>query len=331
MCGNNRLPCVVLQGGFGGTLSKIDIKVRINHDGEVNKARVMPQNKVALAQYGHTRSMQPWMEELFGRLYCIFFSDEFALCLQFMIATKAPSSTVYVFDYSKHPSTPADPVCRPQHRCLGHTAEGYGLAWSPVTANRLLSGSDDATVCMWDLSEAGAEVQALQIHKGHTSVVEDVDWSHHHAHVFGSVGDDKQLLIWDARDATGNPMKTVTDAHSSDINCISFNPANEFLLATGSTDATVALWDMRNMKQKMHSFEGHKGGVYSLSWAPFSETVLASCSSDRRVHIWDLSRIGQEQSPEDAEDGPPELLFIHGRLLLLGGVVVVWYTASKSG
>jgi histone-binding protein RBBP4 len=30
------------------------------------------------------------------------------------------------------------------------------------------------------------------------------------------------------------------------------------------------------------------------------------------VNIWDLSRIGMEQSPEDAEDGPPELLFIHG-------------------
>ena len=27
---------------------------------------------------------------------------------------------------------------------------------------------------------------------------------------------------------------------------------------------------------------------------------------------WDLSRIGDEQTPEDAEDGPPELLFIHG-------------------
>jgi histone-binding protein RBBP4 len=28
--------------------------------------------------------------------------------------------------------------------------------------------------------------------------------------------------------------------------------------------------------------------------------------------IWDLSRIGMEQTPEDAEDGPPELLFLHG-------------------
>jgi histone-binding protein RBBP4 len=30
------------------------------------------------------------------------------------------------------------------------------------------------------------------------------------------------------------------------------------------------------------------------------------------LNIWDLSRIGEQQSEEDAQDGPPELLFIHG-------------------
>lgn len=30
------------------------------------------------------------------------------------------------------------------------------------------------------------------------------------------------------------------------------------------------------------------------------------------MKVWSLSRIGEEQNPEDAEDGPPELLFIHG-------------------
>lgn len=49
-----------------------------------------------------------------------------------------------------------------------------------------------------------------------------------------------------------------------------------------------------------------------VEWAPHNESILASCSADRRVGIWDLSRIGQEQTPEDAEDGPPELLFLHG-------------------
>ena len=28
--------------------------------------------------------------------------------------------------------------------------------------------------------------------------------------------------------------------------------------------------------------------------------------------IWDLAKIGDEQSNEEMEDGPPELLFIHG-------------------
>lgn len=30
------------------------------------------------------------------------------------------------------------------------------------------------------------------------------------------------------------------------------------------------------------------------------------------MNIWDLSRIGDEQTPEEEEDGPPELLFVHG-------------------
>jgi histone-binding protein RBBP4 len=49
-----------------------------------------------------------------------------------------------------------------------------------------------------------------------------------------------------------------------------------------------------------------------VQWSPHNETVFASASVDRRINVWDLSRIGEEQTPEDAEDGPPELLFIHG-------------------
>jgi WD40 repeat protein len=45
-----------------------------------------------------------------------------------------------------------------------------------------------------------------------------------------------------------------------------------------------------------------------LSWSPHHDAILGSASSDRRVNIWDLTKIGEEQTPEDAEDGPPELL-----------------------
>jgi histone-binding protein RBBP4 len=29
--------------------------------------------------------------------------------------------------------------------------------------------------------------------------MQDVAWHNHHQHIFGSVGDDKQLIVWDSR------------------------------------------------------------------------------------------------------------------------------------
>lgn len=62
---------------------------------------------------------------------------------------------------------------------------------------------------------------------------------------------------------------------------------------------------MRNLKLKLHSFESHKDEIFQVQWSPHNETILASSGTDRRLHIWDLSKIGEEQTPEDAEDGPP--------------------------
>jgi histone-binding protein RBBP4 len=43
-------------------------------------------------------------------------------------------------------------VCNPDLKLVGHKTEGYGLAWSPFRAGHLLSGSDDAQICLWDIS-----------------------------------------------------------------------------------------------------------------------------------------------------------------------------------
>lgn len=71
----------------------------------------------------------------------------------FIIATKTVNAEVYVFDYSKHPSKPpADGECKPDLRLRGHNSEGYGLSWSPFKQGHLLSGSDDAQICLWDIN-----------------------------------------------------------------------------------------------------------------------------------------------------------------------------------
>jgi histone-binding protein RBBP4 len=229
-------------------------------------------------------------------------------------STKTENAEVYVIDYTKHASKPEQSgACSPDIRLTGHQTEGYGLAWSGFREGYLLSGSDDAQICLWDINAANSKMLgAMAIYHQHLGVVEDVAWHSKHEYMFGSVGDDKQLIVWDTRQPVPSSIVHAGEAHQAEVNCLAFNPFNEYVLATGSADKTVALHDLRNLTKRLHVLEHHAEEVFQIGWSPKNETVLSSCGADRRLMVWDLSRIGDEQTNEDAEDGPPELLFIHG-------------------
>jgi WD40 repeat protein len=69
---------------------------------------------------------------------------------------------------------------------------------------------------------------------------------------------------------------------------------------------------MRRSSTPIHTLTGHQSDIYSIQWAPFSQDIIASAAADKRIYIWDMNRIGESQNEEEKEDGPPELLFIHG-------------------
>lgn len=265
-------------------LPKVQITQRICHDGEVNRARYMPQNPS-------------------------------------LIATKTNSSEVFIFDCSKHAVESESGSCNPDIRLKGHTDEGYGLSWSPLKEGYLLSGSNDRKVCLWDIHAMPQEkvLEAKNIFEVHENVVGDVSWHFMNVDLFGSVGDDRHLMIWDLRSSTSDkPVQSVI-AHENEVNGVSFSPFNEWILATASSDKTINLFDLRKLPLALHTFSSHTDEVYQVEWSPKHETVFASCGADRRVMVWDLNRIGDEQTAEDAEDGPPELLFVHG-----GHTAKVW-------
>jgi len=263
------------MGGFGGVASKIEIKTKINHSGEINRARCMPQD-----------------------------SD--------IVATKTVSSDVLVFDARKHPAETPDGPTKAEHRCTGHQRDGYGLSWSPMKKGLLLSGSDDKLVCCWDINNAGETIDAQTIYKFHTDVIEDVCFHAKNENIFGSCGDDCKLVIWDTRQSSDRPANHVVCKEKKEFNCLDFSPEDEHMLITGSADKTVVLWDTRKLQKGLHTFNGHEDQVFQVQWNLKNESIFASSGADRRVNIWDVSKIGEEQTAEDAEDGPPELLFIHG-------------------
>ncbi|KAL9296338.1 hypothetical protein ACSQ67_022234 [Phaseolus vulgaris] len=251
-------------------LPKVEISQRVAVDGEVNRARSMPQNPS-------------------------------------IVAAKTCNSEVYVFDFNKqHGSEFA-----PDLRLRGHDKEGYGLSWSPFKSGYLLSGSHDHKICLWDVPAASQEsvLDAIHVYEGHESAVEDVSWSMKDENLFGSVGDDCKLVIWDLR--TNKPQQSVKP-HENEVNFLSFSPYNEWVLATASSDTTVGLFDTRKLEIPLHVLSSHSDEVFQVEWDPNHETVLASSGADRRLMVWDLNRVGDEQIEGDGEGGPPELLFSHG-------------------
>ena len=109
------------------------------------------------------------------------------------------------------------------------------------------------------------------------------------------------------------PAIKFDNAHNDAINALAFHPTHDKLFATGSVDKTVGIFDLRFSDHgRIHTLEGHKDAISKVDWHPHDSAILASSSDDRRVIFWDISRTGMEQTPEDAEDGPPEMLFMHG-------------------
>lgn len=44
------------------------------------------------------------------------------------------------------------------------------------------------------------------------------------------------VFSWDTRSPNPNKASHTVDAHTAEVNCLSFNPYSEFILATGSAD-----------------------------------------------------------------------------------------------
>jgi len=76
---------------------------------------------------------------------------------------------------------PVNDEVKPDLRLLGHSQEGYGLAWNPLKKGLLLSGSDDCKIVGWDINSTNLnqqnQVGTFNYDDAHSSIVEDVCWN----------------------------------------------------------------------------------------------------------------------------------------------------------
>lgn len=209
--------------------------------------------------------------------------------------------------------------CEPiyEFKGLDSTAE---LTWNPQKEAYLLSGFKKDQIAIWDVRQQNGRRNSNSVRKalkpiskfsGHPEAVTDVAWHQLHPTIFGSGGSEGELCIWDMRSTDTNRPSHKVAAHKFSINAVEFNPFSEYLLASSSKDRSIALWDLRNLKIKLHSLRVREDVYRRIRWSPHHANLLGACNSDRRIYLFDLDRIFEEQTPDDADDGPSTLLFSH--------------------
>ena len=108
------------------------------------------------------------------------------------------------------------------------------------------------------------------------------------AHENPRSNDSRGILVWRFHADAAWPVAGVASVgHASSIRGLAFKP-NSHLLAGGSTDGTICIWDYQRTRvdpQHKRTLEGHRRPVNSVAWSPDGE-VLASGSNDGTVRLW---------------------------------------------
>ena len=90
----------------------------------------------------------------------------------------------------------------------------------------------------------------------------------------------------DAPDVDTGKCVNILEGHSKRVRSVGFSP-NGKLLATGSTDWTIKLWDLATGKS-IKTLQEHTNQVISIKFSPDGQT-LVSCSEDETIRLWDVN------------------------------------------
>jgi hypothetical protein len=142
---------------------------------------------------------------------------------------------------------------------------------------RVVSGSDDKTLKVWDL-ETGRTRSTLE---GHAGLVSACAVAPDGLRVV-SASYDKTLKVWDLE--TGRTLATL-EGHALWVNACAVTPDGRRVVS-GSDDKTLKVWDLETGRA-LATLEGHALWVNACAVTPDGRRVV-SASGDQTLKVWDL-------------------------------------------
>ena len=88
-------------------------------------------------------------------------------------------------------------------------------------------------------------------------------------------------------DRHGGQIITTLTGHTGSVNSVAYSP-DGLVLASGSEDSTVRIWDTRSCEQMGSPLSSDDSAVKSVAFAPNGKNIAAGTSAGN-IYIWDIS------------------------------------------
>ena len=220
------------------------------------------------------KTVRKWNVETGDELFC-YQMDVPLTCIQKvddnLIAVGGTDKSIYVLDFSNDlvKEEDLDKVLiskMQEHKDIVTALEITG-------DKRLISSSNDKSICVWDLNK----YKLIKKLEGHTEGVQCLKMLKDGRLASGSF--DNTIKIWDLKKYTC--VKTLK-GHTGHIFCL--NQLLDGKLISGASDWSLIAWDI-DKEEQVFTLEGHEECINSIDIFPDGRIITAS--TDQTVKIWE--------------------------------------------
>lgn len=185
---------------------------------------------------------------------------------------------IKVFDYGCVIRDPVDI----HYPCIEMTSNSKisCVSWNSYHKGMLASSDYEGTVTIWDASTG----QRTKTFHEHEKRCWSVDFNDVDTRLIASGSDDARVKLYSL--SVENSIATLEA--KANVCCVKFNPRSSYHLAFGSADHWVHYYDLRNMKEALSVFKGHKKAVSYVKFLNNEEIV--SASTDSQLKMWNINK-----------------------------------------
>ncbi|PVD38772.1 hypothetical protein C0Q70_01395 [Pomacea canaliculata] len=170
----------------------------------------------------------------------------------------------------------------------GHTQAVHSVAFSKLSSNFLVSGSEDSTLKLWSLPPV-AKLDSDHITTLHTISTEcahekDINFVTvaPNDKFIASASQDKTAKLWSLPDLS---LKGVVRGHRRGVWCVQFSPVDRFCFS--DSEGLLKLWTIKT-KVCEKSFDAHDSKAWALAVHP-NEDIIITGGGDSTLLTWKAS------------------------------------------